>query len=133
MHQTSNEVELLSDSSLDSLQLEASLEKEVVLRGKEIITQEFLRQHSVAKEEDMDKFECFPSGFDVNPSQDNNNNNNRTSMNNDHLEKSISISENTDMVGKDFVITDENTQIQDEIGYEDVATDSTSKRRGIKR
>ena len=141
INQTNNEVAFLSDSSLDSLQLEDSLEREITQSGKEIVIQEFQSQHSVAKEEDTDKFDCFPTGFEIHSSQDNsnnnnNNNNNKTetiNMNPNQSDQGISIRCDINMVKNDSVITDENNQIQDEIGYEDVATDSTSRRRGIKR
>ena len=137
INQTNNEVAFLSDSSLDSLQLEDSLEREITQSGKEIVNQEFQSQHSVAKQEDTDKFDCFPTGFGINSSQNNskNNNNNTETINRNpnQSDQGISIRCDINMVKNDSVITDENTQIQDEIGYEDVATDSTHRRRGIKR
>ena len=133
INQTSNEVAFLSDSSLDSLQLEDSLEREIMRSGKEIVNQEFQSQHSVAKEEDTDKFDCFPPGFEINSSQDNNNTTINMNPIPNQSDQGISISCDTNMVKNDSVITDENTQIPNKIRYEDVATDSPSKRRGIKR
>ena len=161
---TNNEIAFLSDSSLDSLQLEDSLEKEVKQRGKEIVTEEFQSQHLVAIDREADVFNCIPIGFETKSSQDNNNNNNNNSIhrsqsvekigneqkisstvnrfssqnctetintNYDQSEKDISIrTENTNV---DLKITTENIKIQEDVRYEDVATDSTSKRRGIKR
>ena len=42
--------------------------------GKEILNQDSQSQHSVAKEEDTDKFDCFPTGFEINLSPNNDKN-----------------------------------------------------------
>ena len=64
IHQTSNEVAFLSDSSLESLQLEDRLEREIMLSGKEIINREFQSQLPVAIEEDTTGLIAFNQIWD---------------------------------------------------------------------